>query len=91
MDDRAKLDWSFVLFGYGTKWRSHRRLFHKYFGTNVVSNFEPQERKATHELLYRLIHKPEDFMSHIRLYVPFMLLEYVGSPDSLFFLYGIVR
>jgi hypothetical protein len=53
---------------YGEKWRTHRRLFHQYYNMNAVTEFEPHETKATHEFMYRLVHAPDDFVDHIRLF-----------------------
>ncbi len=55
--------------------REHRRVFHQTFNANAVKIFEPQELRAAHELLVRLIDRPGDVMKHITQYVhPFLNL-----------------
>jgi hypothetical protein len=55
------------LYRYGAKLRTTRRMFHQYFNANAVSKYQPQQVKATNELLYRLSHAPEDYKDHLRL------------------------
>jgi cytochrome P450 len=65
--DRSGWDWTLAFFTYGNKWRFYRRLFHQHFNINAVANFEPQETKAAHDLLYRLVQEPEKFMEYTKL------------------------
>lgn len=63
------MDWGIAatFMRYGDEWRHQRRLFHRYLNNTAVSMFQPEEKKATHELLNRLAREPEDFLGHIRL------------------------
>jgi hypothetical protein len=65
---RIKAD-GFPLYGYGNKWRTARRMFHHFFNPGTTLQYQPQQSKSVRELLYRLAHKPDDFMDHLRLYV----------------------
>jgi len=58
---REVMRWdAFVTYPYGNKWRASRRMFHQYFRDNTAVMYRPHETKATHELLYRLAHTPEN-------------------------------
>ncbi|KAJ7110411.1 cytochrome P450 [Mycena epipterygia] len=46
--------------------RVHRCLFSQGFNVPAARNFHPKELAATHGLLRRLLHTPEDFRDHIR-------------------------
>ncbi|KAJ7607917.1 cytochrome P450 [Roridomyces roridus] len=59
-------DFNFSFRKYGESWRAHRRLFHSVFDANAVKMFRPRELAATHELLRRLLHRPDNFMYHFR-------------------------
>ncbi|ESK89264.1 cytochrome p450 [Moniliophthora roreri MCA 2997] len=59
-------DWNFGLQPYGDKWRTRRRIFLQSFNPNAAQQFRPQEIKATHFLLGRLLDNPEAFIVHLR-------------------------
>ncbi|KAJ6533290.1 cytochrome P450 [Mycena vulgaris] len=46
--------------------RVHRRLFHSVFHNEAAKLFHPKELTATHELLRRLLHNPDEFMDHLK-------------------------
>ena len=56
--------------GYDDEWREHRRLFHHHFGAQAVASYEQQLRRAVGEALSNLLDDPNDFMGHLRQYVP---------------------
>ena len=62
--------WSFALMPYGAKWRRYRKAFHEHFQPNIVPNYQPIQLEATKSFLRRLLATPDDFMDHIRQYVP---------------------
>ncbi|KAJ7485833.1 cytochrome P450 [Mycena latifolia] len=59
-------DFNFGSMRYGDQWRACRRLFTDRFNTNAARSFRPQEIRATHELLRRLLDRPMDFVDHLR-------------------------
>lgn len=61
------MDWGFGLQPYGTEWRDGRKAFQRVFSANVVPMFRPTETVEARKLLRRLVHTPEDFISHLRL------------------------
>ncbi|KAJ7731637.1 cytochrome P450, partial [Mycena metata] len=46
--------------------RTHRRLFNQVFRPTTAKKFQPTELRATHGLLRRLLHNPENFRQHIK-------------------------
>ena len=61
--------WSFPLMQYGNTWRTHRRLFHRFFNVSVVDQFDDKIYKAVNTFLLRLSQSPERFLKHVHLYV----------------------
>ena len=61
--------WAVVLMRYGNLWRTSRRLFHRFFNTSTVSQFDDKIHKAVHVFLHRLSEAPERFSKHANLYV----------------------
>ncbi|KAJ7352357.1 cytochrome P450 [Mycena albidolilacea] len=49
---------------YGNIWRTHRRLSHRALDGAAANRFQPQTLKAAHDLLRRLLEKPEAFAEH---------------------------
>jgi len=68
-------DYAFGLFGYGEKWKAHRRLFDQHFNANASYSFDPHHLKATHEMLYRLSERPEAFLEHNHLMAGSLILN----------------
>ncbi|KAG6908816.1 hypothetical protein DXG01_003169 [Tephrocybe rancida] len=62
------MGWDFILgfMPYGQLWREHRRLMHQSFHPTAALRFHPQELKATHRLLGRLLQDQNDVLGHIR-------------------------
>ncbi|KAF9001512.1 cytochrome P450 [Cyathus striatus] len=56
----------FVGIPYNALWKTHRRLFSKYFHPQNTEISEPKEIEHVHVLLGKLLHSPEEFMSHTR-------------------------
>ena len=54
---------------YGSKWKKARRLFHDFFNTKAVTNFDDYQRKHIYRFISRLSQTPEDFLAHAQLYV----------------------
>ncbi|KAJ7855065.1 cytochrome P450 [Mycena leptocephala] len=59
-------DFNFGFMKYGEHWRAHRRLFHNTFHTEAARLFRPKELTASHELLRRMLHNPDEFLGHLR-------------------------
>ncbi|KAF9457686.1 cytochrome P450 [Collybia nuda] len=51
---------------YGETWRRCRRLIHTAHSPEITKQYRPQQLKATHELLRRLLDDPDDFMDHFK-------------------------
>ena len=63
---RMKWDFATPFLAYNTLWRKHRKLFHEYFQPNVVSKYQPIQRREVHTFLRRLLVTPDNFLHHIR-------------------------
>ncbi|KAJ8501721.1 hypothetical protein ONZ45_g12057 [Pleurotus djamor] len=57
---------NFAFMSYGPWWRRHRRLFHKYFHPNTVTQYQSIQTRESHAFLRRLFDTPDDFLHHIR-------------------------
>ncbi|KJA21663.1 hypothetical protein HYPSUDRAFT_687524 [Hypholoma sublateritium FD-334 SS-4] len=66
MDLMGWLDFNHAFMHYGTKWRSHRRIFQQFFRLEVASKYQPTQAKKNLDLLYGLLTTPEDFIKHYR-------------------------
>lgn len=66
VDELMGWGFDFGLMDYGDYWRQHRRLMHQSFHPTAVVRFRPQELKAAHGLLRRLLEQPEGFLGHVR-------------------------
>ena len=64
-------DWVLAFMPYGNRWRTHRRLFHRFFNISAVEQFDPRLFKGIRDFLRRLAESPADFADHTRLYVMF--------------------
>ncbi|KAJ6473457.1 cytochrome P450 [Mycena vulgaris] len=71
--DRARFPMVIELMGWDFNFglhqlpsRVHRRLFHSVFHNETAQLFRPKEMTATHELLRRILHNPDEFMGHLR-------------------------
>lgn len=58
--------WNFGFQPYGAFWRTRRKLFHQEFDLTAAMRFQPQELKASRDLLRSLLDNPEDFLQHLR-------------------------
>ena len=61
--------WTFSLMRYGTTWRTHRRLFHRFFNVSAADRFDDKIYEAVGAFLRRLLESPERFLKHVHLYV----------------------
>lgn len=63
-----------TLCGYNDRFRNIRRLMHKTLGgrgqTDKVRQYHELEETETKRFLARLLETPEDFVEHVRTYVP---------------------
>ncbi|KAF8994704.1 cytochrome P450 [Cyathus striatus] len=59
-------DFDFAFMDYGDTWRRHRKLMHQHFNATAVKDFIPQQVKAAHGLVKRLLDGPNDVVKAIR-------------------------
>ncbi|EMD37285.1 hypothetical protein CERSUDRAFT_94290 [Gelatoporia subvermispora B] len=60
------LGWSLPLAPYGDDWKLSRKMFHHELNLGTAEKFRDMERTEAHVLLYKLLHRPEEFLGHIR-------------------------
>ena len=60
---------TFFLMHYGSVWRVHRRLMHRFFNPSVADEFDDKIHRAVNVFLRRLVDSPERFLNHAELYV----------------------
>ena len=54
-----------IVLRYGQEWRTHRRVFHQELLPNVVVQYQPLQRRVTHQLLHDLLETPQELFQHI--------------------------
>jgi len=64
-------EWPLGFMPYGNRWRTHRRLFHRFFNVSAVDRFDSRLFKGIRDFPGRLADSPEDFADHTRLYATF--------------------
>ncbi|KAJ7479154.1 cytochrome P450 [Mycena latifolia] len=86
--DRARLPMLTELMGWDfnigvCRTRAHRRLFKQGFTARVSLKYRPKQLKATHELLRRFLHAPDDFMDHLRQWAAEIIMSVAYGIDVL--------
>ncbi|KAL4249667.1 cytochrome P450 family protein [Abortiporus biennis] len=81
MDELLGTDYIFGFMRYSFKWRNHRRLFHRFFNRVVVSQYAPEQVKATRLFLERSLHSCDNFAESIRLTLGSTILKVVYGVD----------
>ena len=83
---------------YGDVWRESRRIFTKHFSNSSIN--QPRDILYVRRFLGQLLQRPNDFLQHVRTYVPFTVfpvnrpfiflafLSFIGS-TTLSMTYGI--
>ncbi|KAF8874938.1 cytochrome P450 [Infundibulicybe gibba] len=66
LNELMRCDCFFSVMPYGSRWRHHRRLFHKHFHMNTVPKHFPAQTRGTKRFLFRLLKSPQEFRDHIR-------------------------
>ncbi|KZP26478.1 cytochrome P450 [Athelia psychrophila] len=64
-----RMDWvgDFALIPYGDDWRAHRKCFQSSFSTRPgVGWYNPQQTRAAHGLLSKLLARPENWRDHVQ-------------------------
>ncbi|TBU30135.1 cytochrome P450 [Dichomitus squalens] len=51
---------------YGAEWRQHRRAFHQVMNSDIVSDWQPVQLKATRNFLRSLLGSPDQLASHLQ-------------------------
>ena len=71
---------------YGSLWRSHRRLMHRFFSVSVADIFDDKIHQAVGVFLRRLLESPERCVNHASLYVSPSLdhCTVLGSPRAFY-------
>jgi hypothetical protein len=54
---------------YGSAWRIHRKLFHRFFSVAIKDRFDDKICDAVNVFIHRLSESPEKFLKHAHLYV----------------------
>ena len=65
------------MFPYGDAWRESRRIFTKHFSDSSIN--QPRDILYVRRFLGQLLQKPNDFLQHTRMYVPFTI-SFVNTP-----------
>ena len=60
----------FGVLPYGDVWRASRRMFTKHFNPSNPNINQPREIIYVRRFLGQLLQNPDDFMPHVRTYVP---------------------
>jgi hypothetical protein len=60
---------------YGDVWRASRRLFTKHFSPSNSIIHQPRDIIYVRRFLGLLLQKPNDFLQHVRTYVPFTIIS----------------
>lgn len=63
-------DFNFSLMSYNDEYKLHRRVFMGILGPGALQKFNRVQEYASRKLLERILNEPEDFVDHLRLYVP---------------------
>ncbi|KAI0767229.1 CyP450 monooxygenase [Fomes fomentarius] len=66
MNDLIGGDWSIAFGQYNQTWRRRRKEFHRYFGSNVVNQYQCAQEVAAQRLVQDLHASPEAFPTHVR-------------------------
>ncbi|KAF9261893.1 cytochrome P450 [Marasmius fiardii PR-910] len=70
-------DWVLALMRYSDSWRLHRRTFHQFFQSRMVTEYYDIQRKRTASLIQKLGSTPKDFFQHVRTHSGGIILEVV--------------
>lgn len=72
-------DWNFGAMQYGVEWRTHRRVFHRYFQIEAVKRYKPVQESRVHKYLHQLYNRPHDL---VRLNRQFVFLSQESMPRT---------
>ncbi|KAF9786328.1 cytochrome P450 [Thelephora terrestris] len=61
---RMGCSWAFSLMSYGSAWRIHRKLFHRFFSVAIKDRFDDKMCDAVNVFIHRLSESPEKFLKH---------------------------
>ncbi|KAF9646882.1 cytochrome P450 [Thelephora ganbajun] len=75
--DLMGADWTLGFMPYGNRWRTNRRLFHRFFNISAVERLDPRLFRGIRGFLRRLAESPEDFADHTRLLGGSLILSIV--------------
>ncbi|KAJ7607912.1 cytochrome P450 [Roridomyces roridus] len=81
--NRPRLPMSNSIWMAAMQKRAHRRLFHGVFHEQAAKKFLPAQLSATHQLLRRMLHTPEDFVAHLRHMAGRLIMETAYGIDVL--------
>jgi hypothetical protein len=66
---------------YGDVWRESRRIFTKHFSNSNIN--QPRDALYVRRFLGQLLHRPNDFLQHVRTYVTFTI-SFINGPFIFF-------
>ena len=69
---RSGWGFAFGMLPYGDVWRESRRIFTKYFNPSNHGINQPRNILYVRRFLGQLLQKPNDFLQHARMYVPYL-------------------
>ncbi|KAK5211277.1 hypothetical protein LTR47_008000 [Exophiala xenobiotica] len=61
-------DLRFLMMGYGPRWRTFRKMCHGLLNVQAAKSYVPYQVLENKQMLYQLLHQPNDFLKHIRRY-----------------------
>ncbi|PBK93538.1 cytochrome P450 [Armillaria gallica] len=77
----AGWDFNFGFMRYSDQWRTHRRMFHRYFHPPAVPAYYTVQLQATSALLKQLLESPDAFTHHIRHHAGSVIMKTVYGYD----------
>ncbi|KAF9483544.1 cytochrome P450 [Pholiota conissans] len=78
------MGWGFnaTLMRYGSRWRSHRRMYQQIFKPETVSHYDTIQTRKVVDFLCGLLKTPEDFVNHYRTLPGAVIMSAVYGHDG---------
>ncbi|KAI0790962.1 cytochrome P450 [Abortiporus biennis] len=82
IDDMLGMDFNVGSMLYSTKWREHRKLFHRFFNSTAIPQYVPEQIRAVRSFLRRTLQNPcSDYAQSVRLLFASSILKIVYGVD----------